>query len=95
MSKFIAALLMFFSTTVLADALIMDNKGGGKIVLTSQPCYLEGGEKFLTAVTWAGDERFRGCWHIFQGRVYVLWETTDGFVQQIYELENFQYVRTI
>ena len=97
MKHWLMVILLTFSAYASADALIMDNKAGGKIVLTEQVCYLDGGEKFNTAYTWTFDSnlQYKGCWKHENGYIFVLWEGPNGFVEQVYMLIDFELARAI
>lgn len=97
MKQLLALLLLTFSAYASADALVIDNKAGGKIVLTEQKCYLEGGEKFNTAYTWTfnSNERYKGCWKHENGYIFILWEGPNGFVEQVYLLIDFELNQSI
>lgn len=97
MKHLLMSILLTFSAYASADALVMDNNAGGKIVLTNEICYLEGGEKFKTAYTWTFDSElvFKGCWTHEKEYVFVLWEGPNGFVEQVYELRHFEFNRGI
>lgn len=97
MKHFIMMCLLTFSAYASADALIMDNQAGGKIVLTETVCYLEGGEQFRTAYSWSRDpdQKIKGCWIHENGTIFILWEAPNGLVEKVYELRYFEFVRSV
>ena len=97
MKHLLMSILLTFSAYASADALIMNNQAGGKIVLTDAVCHLEGGEKFGLAYTWSSDSdlKIKGCWIHENGIIFVLWEGPSGMVEKTYELKNFKFEKTI
>jgi len=97
MKHLLMSILLTFSAHVFADALVMSNSAGGKIVLTKEVCHLDGGENFNIVYSWGVnlDITIKGCWTQENGYVFVLWESPSGLIEKIYELRQFEFQRGI
>lgn len=81
-----------------AESWSMNNRDGGKIVLTSDVCVYKGTtyKNLNNSYSYGSDsEVINGCWKMRDGNVFVLWSapsTKDGYVERIYSPSSFSKV---
>lgn len=68
----------------MADSWVMNNNGGGQIVLTDRGC--PGYKKLLEAYTYTGNAYIEGCWTVIDNKVHVIWNGKD---RRVYDLSDF------
>ena len=84
MKRLLIAVLAVLSLSANADTWVMNNNGGGQIVLTDRKCQ---GYKYLYyAYSHTPKAYFDGCWAILDGKVHVSWE---GNERRVYNLNDF------
>ena len=83
MKKLLIGLLLV-SGSVMADTWVMNNNGGGQIVLTDRVC--KQSKALYEAYTHTNQGYWSGCWAIVDGKVHVVWENKD---RRVYELNDF------
>lgn len=76
--------MLFISSSVMADTWVMNNNGGGQIVLTDRLC--KGQKSIYYAYTHTTQAYFDGCWALLDGKVHVVWE---GGQRRVYNLNDF------
>ena len=76
--------MLFISSSAMADTWVMNNNGGGQIVLTDRLC--KGYKHLYYAYTHTPQAYFDGCWALLDGKVHVVWEGKD---RRVYNLNDF------
>lgn len=91
MKKILALLLLSLSVHVSAETLAtLNNKAGGKIVLTDRPCVYKGThhDKLNFVYNYGSSgQSSEGCWGIEGEVVAVIWFDSEGTMR--YPLSNF------
>jgi hypothetical protein len=101
MKKLLAGMLILFSVAVSAEdneIAVMENNGGGSIVLTQRKCPIPDSSDFRLAYTFDANLRIYGCWKLQRNErmVHVLWVTPDGESHyRTYNTDNFELLKTI
>lgn len=86
--------LVFVSSLVNAQALVMRNNGGGEIILTAQACQADNGQytALKHAYTWTNKMYFEGCWLLQDGNIHIVWIKPDGTRERrVYSVNDFDY----
>lgn len=83
MKKLLIGLLLV-SGSVMADTWVMNNNGGGQIVLTDRVC--KQSKALFEAYTHTNAGYWSGCWAIVDGKVHVVWEGKD---RRVYNINDF------
>ena len=101
MKKLLAGMLILFSVAVSAEdneIAVMENNGGGSIVLTQQKCPIPDSSDFRLAYTFDANLRIYGCWKLQRNErmVHVLWVTPDGKSHhKVYDSRDFELLKII
>ena len=99
MKQLLAIVLLFFTTSVLADDVaVMQNETGGQIVLTRQECPVAGAADFRFAYTTSPDFYVYGCWQLRPNtrEVHVFWAIPGGETRyEVYDSANFKLAKEI
>jgi hypothetical protein len=84
MKKLLIALVLV-SCNALADTWVMNNAGGGQVVLTDRVC--KGHPSLREAYTYTNSVYLEGCWTLLDGKIHVAWNKNQG--RKVYEINNF------
>ena len=85
MKKLLFGLFVLVSGSVMADTWVLQNNGGGQIVLTDRKC--PGHPTLNESYTYTNSIYLNGCWAIMDGKVHVVWDKGQG--RRVYELNDF------
>jgi len=95
--KQIVVLILLLPTVAFGAAIAtMPNNGGGKIVLTNEPCVHDKKtyEGLNRAYNYTAEGHTNeGCFHVEDETVVVIWNTNDGVVKMRYPAENFTLIK--
>lgn len=81
----LAILLGLGCNFAYADTWVMNNAGGGQIVLTDRLCK---GQKHLYYAYSHSDRSFlEGCWALMDGKVHIAWDQKVG--RRVYDKNDF------
>ena len=85
MKKLFIGLVMLVSGSVMADTWVLQNNGGGQIVLTDRKC--PGHPSLFEVYSYTDKVYLKGCWAVIDGKVHIGWEQGQG--RRVYELNDF------
>lgn len=80
------AALVFLCLSAHADTWVMNNNGGGKVVLTDRKCKDKDAPTLYQAYTYTNQVYLDGCWALVDGKVHVSWK---GQGRRVYEMNDF------
>ena len=83
MKKLLISLLLV-SCSAMADTWVMNNNGGGQIVLTDRLC--KGMKYTYYAYTHTPQTFNDGCWALLDGKIHVVWDNNQ---RRVYNLNDF------
>ena len=85
------------STPVMAESIAwVENQAGGNIVLTNEPCILDGKnfEEGRKAITYAsGMPEKKGCWGIYKRNnkmIAIVWQDR-GMTDRVFDMDDFEW----
>ena len=88
MKGLLAVLLASISLTALADTWVMQNNGGGQIVLTDRAC--KGHPKLMVVYSYTNKGYWEGCWTVIDGNIHVVWMAPNGSrPRNVYPIGSF------
>lgn len=92
----IAAMLAVTTTGASAESIAwMRNNSGGHIVLTNEPCVVNGKsiENARMIVTYSEDGETEGCWSLYRRNkdiIRAVWKI-EGFPEKMYNVSDFTW----
>jgi hypothetical protein len=95
MKMLIAALVLLLPSVSFADLMMMQNQGGGFVVLSKESCPLEHDDSkpLYLAVTTSETLQVPGCWFFQDMTVHVIWfQQGQDPVEAEYPVLNFEFV---